>query len=136
MPQPSKPRRVAQDDAQKDKQNNVAPAAGIRGPGATGPDQTPVDNSVDRSMLRFDPEQVLAGIVFHVIDEGLARGVNTESVAHAIARLHGRAARPAIRRSAWLAMTHHDRLEWLLAESRMIPLVGEDDLVILSPRES
>jgi hypothetical protein len=136
MAQPWKPRRAAQTDAENDKQNNVAPAAGIRGPGVSGRDPDPVDNSVDKSMLRFDPEQVLAGIVFHVIDESLARGVCPESVKQAVARLRQRGQRPAIRRSAWLAMTHHDRLEWLLAETRMIPLVGEDDLVILNGREN
>ena len=87
-------------------------------------------------MLTFDPEQVLAGIVFHVIDEGLARGVCAESVAQAVGRLRLRTELPAIRRSAWLAMTHHNRLEWLLAESRTIPLVREDDIVILSSREN
>ena len=145
MPQPSKPRRASQNhtpnDAQGNGQNSSGPAAGARGPGSTGSGAAssggkPVDNSVDKSMLRFDPEQVLAGIVFHVIDEGLARGVCAGSAAQAVARLRQRHHRPAIRRSAWLAMTHHDRLEWLLAESRMIPLVGEDDLVILSARET
>jgi hypothetical protein len=87
-------------------------------------------------MLHFEPEQVLAGIVFHVIDEGLARGVCADSVAQAVGRLRSRAQRPAIRRSAWLAMTHHDRLEWLLAESRTTPLVREDDVVILNSREN
>jgi len=126
-----KPRRASQNNTP-----NNAPGNGQNSSGAAGTGGKPVDDSVDKSMLRFDPEQVLAGIVFHVIDEGLARGVRAESAVQAVARLRQRHHRPAIRRSAWLAMTHHDRLEWLLAESRMIPLVGEDDLVILSARDS
>ena len=91
--------------------------------------------SAEATSLCFEPERVLCGIVFHVIDEGLARDVSVESLKLALDRLRRRRIRPAIRRSAWVAMSNHDRLEWLLAASRTIPLVREDDVVVLSSRE-
>ena len=141
MPQPSKPRRASQDDVNPAEAPTPtptpltpAPDADAAAPRATAPAGSE-EKSPDTSTLRFAPEQVLAGIMFHVIDEGIARGVCAESVAQAVARLRLRPVPPTIRRSAWLAMTHHDRLEWLLAESRSVPLVREDDMVILSSRE-
>ena len=86
-------------------------------------------------ILRFAPETVVRGIVFHMLEEGLARGVESASVERTVARMRRRGMRPTIRHTAWLAMSNHDRLEWLLAESRTVPLIHPDDLVSLDGRD-
>ena len=88
------------------------------------------------AVFRFEPEKVGSAIVFHMLDEGLAREVASESVRRTVTRLHRRGLHPAIRRSAWQVMTNHERLEWLLAESLTVPLVRPDgDVVSLEARD-
>jgi hypothetical protein len=87
-------------------------------------------------VLNFDPERAGRAIVFHMIDEGLAREVEAESVKRTVARLRRRGLRPAIRRSAWELMTNHERLEWLLSETLTVPLMRpDDDVVSLETRD-
>lgn len=96
-------------------------------------DATDADGS---GVLAFAPDLVARTIVFHMLDEGLAREVTEESVRAMVARLRRRGLRPAIRRSAWEVMTNHDRLEWLLAETLTVPLMRpEDDVVTLESRD-
>jgi hypothetical protein len=102
---------------------------------AAGADDAAAGADATDPVLRFEPEKVVCGIAFHVVDEGLGREVEPESAKRAVARLRRASCRPAIRRSSWLAMTHEDRLDWLLAASRIIPLVRDDDVVLLSAKE-
>jgi hypothetical protein len=81
-------------------------------------------------VLHFDPDTVARAIVFHMLDEGLAREVQAESVKRTVARLRRRGLCPAIRRSAWELMTNHDRLEWLLSETLTVPLMQPDGNVV------
>ena len=86
-------------------------------------------------VLTFDADMVARAIVFHMIDERLAREVAADSVRRTVIRLRRRGLRPAIRRSAWEVMTHHERLEWLLSESLTVPLMNpEGDVVSLEAR--
>lgn len=88
------------------------------------------------AVLRFEPDTVAGAIVFHMLDEGLAREVTAESVRRTVSRLSRRGLRPAIRRRAWQVMTNHERLEWLLSESLTVPLMRpEDDVVSLEARD-
>lgn len=89
------------------------------------------------AVLSFEPEKVGRAIVFHMLDEGLAREVAAESVRRTVTRLTRRGLRPAIRRSAWRVMTNHERLEWLLSESLTVPFVQpEDSVVSLEARDA
>ena len=88
------------------------------------------------AVFSFEPEKVGSAIVFHMLDEGLAREVAADSVRRTVSRLRRKNLRPAIRRSAWGAMTNHERLEWLLSESLTVPLMQpEDDVVSLEARD-
>jgi hypothetical protein len=88
------------------------------------------------AVYSFEADAVARAIVFHMLDEGLAREVNAESVKRMVVRLRRRGLRPAIRRSAWQLMTNHERLEWLLSESLTVPLMRPDeDVVTLESRD-
>jgi hypothetical protein len=94
------------------------------------------DGAVAGAVLCFEPEAVARAIVFHMLDEGLAREVAAHSVSQMVARLRRRGLRPAIRRSAWQVMSNHERLEWLLSESLTVPLMSpDDDVVLLETRD-
>jgi hypothetical protein len=87
-------------------------------------------------LVSFDPDAVVRAIVFHMLDEGLAREVAEESVGRTAAWLRRRGLRPSIRRTAWELMSNHDRLEWLLSESQIVPLMQPDrDVVMLEARD-
>jgi hypothetical protein len=88
------------------------------------------------AVLTFEPDVVARAIVFHMLDEGLAREVTAESVNRMVVRLRRRGLLPAIRRTAWQLMTHHERLEWLLSETLTVPLMRPDgDVVTLESRD-
>jgi hypothetical protein len=86
-------------------------------------------------ILRLSAETVVRGIIFHMLEEGLAREVAADSVEKTLRRMRRRDLRPTVRHTAWLAMTNHDRLEWLLAESRTVPLIHPNDVVSLDGRD-
>ena len=92
--------------------------------------RTTAPETVPDAMLSFEPDAAARAIVFHVIDEGLAREVVGESVRRMVSRLRRRGLRPVIRRSAWRVMTNAGRLEWLLAETSIVPLMRPDDGVV------
>ena len=86
--------------------------------------------------ISFEPESAARAIVFHMLDEGLAREVTADSVRKTVARLRRRGLRPSIRRSAWRGMSNHERLEWLLSETLTVPLMNpDDDVVSLETRD-
>ena len=88
------------------------------------------------AVFSFEPDAVARAIVFHMLDEGLARQVTEESVKRTVLRLRRRGLRPAIRRSAWRTMTNHERLEWLLSETLTVPLMRPgDDVVMLETKD-
>ena len=95
------------------------------GPGTDG-----AAGGATEAVINFEPEAVARAIVFHMLDEGLAREVAGESVRRTVVRLRRRGLRPAIRRSAWQVMTNHERLEWLLSETRTVPLMRPDGVVV------
>ena len=138
MPQPRHPFR-SRFGGEDGRQHRPSAGAGDRaaadgeqaGPGPGTP-STPEAEAV----LQFEPDRIVRAIVFHMLDEGLAREIAPDSARNAVARLRRRAVRPSIRRSAWVAMNNHERLEWLLAESRTVPLLRDDDVVLLGSRDA
>jgi hypothetical protein len=99
------------------------------------PGGVPAGGATER-VLNFDPDTVGRAIVFHMIDEGLAREVEAESVKKTVARLRRRGLLPSIRRGRWELMTNHERLEWLLSETLTVPLMRtDDDVVCLETRD-
>lgn len=86
--------------------------------------------------LRFDPISAVRGIAFHLVDERLGRAVAEETMQRTVERLTAKSFSPCIARDRWIMMTNAQRLEWLLAESQTLPLIGADDVVFLRSRRS
>ena len=68
--------------------------------------------------LSFDCHKVVAGILFHVVDEGIALTFESDSLTRTTERLRRQNIGPTISRSQWTEMTNEQRLTWLLVESR------------------
>src|SRR4051812_33537396 len=68
--------------------------------------------------ISLDARGVVAGITFHLIDEGLAERVCPESARRTLGRLEAQGTGPVeVSRSLWEEMSNAERLAWLLAGS-------------------
>jgi len=83
---------------------------------ATGTIGTDAGNP--KNVFRFDPTALVRGIVFHLTDEKIATDVSRDSVRRTVERLVVGNVCPSIERGRWADMSHRERLQWLLAESR------------------
>ena len=72
------------------------------------------------SALHFTPELVLAGICFHLKDEGLVQEITAESIRRATVRMQKERLDLCIAREYWECMDHRERLNWLLSESHTV----------------
>jgi hypothetical protein len=70
------------------------------------------------AVFQFDPKSVVRGIVFHLVDEGIAADVSGDSVRRTIERLTSRKISPSIQRGQWATMSNRQRMDWLLSESK------------------
>jgi len=70
------------------------------------------------SIISFDPDRVVRGLVFHLLDDKHAEHVSDASIRNARERLKKKDLHLAIMRELWEAMSHRERFEWLLARSR------------------
>ena len=70
--------------------------------------------------IRLSPRQVLAGICFHLRDEGLVTSIATESVRRTELRLARERLELSVLREQWECMEHRERLNWLMAESHTV----------------
>ena len=100
------------------QQHKQQPDRGGPNPEGVAAEAGAVGAAAGDSLLHFDPARAVSGITFHLVDEGLARGVTPDSARRAVARLRRRAVRPSIGRGEWAAMTHRGRLHWLLTQTR------------------
>jgi hypothetical protein len=83
----------------------------------------------------FAAPQVIAGITFHLLDEGIATSVCAESAARVVRRMTAAGApRVEISRSLWQEMSNPERLAWLLATSEASYHVAKDGTARLSAR--
>ena len=90
----------------------------------------PVGN---QSVFQFDPASIVRGIVFHVLDEGIASEVTGDSVKRTIERLKTRKIHPSIDRTRWSSMTNRQRMDWLLAESKTATSLALGRTAVLIP---
>jgi hypothetical protein len=107
----------------------------IEHPGSAG--DVP-QNSVVRPAtagISFTAVGAVAAITFHLLDEGIAEGVDNESARRSVARL-ARAAAPVVEisRSFWGEMSNPERLAWLLASTETTYDVRRDGLAVLGVR--
>ena len=88
------------------------------------------------AVLRFDPVLAVQAIVFHLLDEHLAKGVSPETIRRTMERLATKSISLSIARRRWVTMTNGQRLKWLLSESETTTLITENDFVLLRARRS
>lgn len=69
-------------------------------------------------ILNFDDRRIVAGMVFHLIEEHHAERVSEASIRNTRERLRKKDLHLSIAREHWEAMSNRERLEWLLARSR------------------
>ena len=112
---------------------------GGSGNGTAPTGDTPAVQSADPAgtpaapVFQFDPKSLVRGIVFHLVDEGIAADVSGDSVRRTIERLTSRKISPTIHRGQWSTMSNRQRMDWLMAESKtaMSVLVGKT--AVLAP---
>lgn len=68
--------------------------------------------------INFDPDRIVQGLVFHLLDDKHADQISDASIRNARERMKKKEVRLAIMREIWEAMSHRERFEWLLARSR------------------
>jgi hypothetical protein len=86
-------------------------------------------------VIWFDPARIVRGVTFHLLDEGKARGVSTESSESAVNCLARRVDHPAIAADKWAAMENPQRLQWLLDQGRIVVRAESPGFVKLCVRE-
>lgn len=84
--------------------------------------------------LQFDGALAVRGIVYHLLEENLARAIDPETITRTIDRLQGKPFQSHVERGRWAVMTNPQRLQWLLNETQTVTLVGEDEKVYLRSR--
>jgi hypothetical protein len=86
----------------------------------------------DGRVLSFDPVRLIQAIAFHLLDEGKAHAVSTESCRDVAMRLALRFDRLTIPADLWAAMDNPQRLHWLLDQSHVRVSVKSCGSAILS----
>ena len=109
----------------------------IEHPGSAG--DVPQNTAVKAAPkgISFTAAGAVTAIAFHLLDEGIARGVDSESARRSVARLSRSAAAAAvaeISRSFWGEMSNPERLAWLLASTETSYDVRRDGLAVLGVR--
>jgi len=89
----------------------------------------PSDPSED--LLTFTPEQVLAGVSFHLMDEKLASKIDRGSSLEFLERLKQNLIEPFISRTQWCGMSNSSRVDWLLKRGRIVAQIGPSGTAIL-----
>ena len=90
----------------------------------------------DARALRFSAKTLVQGMVFHLLDEGIAVRVTEDSVSHTVGRLERERVRPTIRKDRWEAMDNPGRLAWLLTATHTETSVRPDRVAVLESKGS
>ena len=107
----------------------------IEHPGSAGdvPQNTAVQTPTRG--ISFTAAGAVRAIAFHLLDEGIAKGVDSESTQRSVARLSRSVTAVAeISRSFWGEMNNNERLAWLLASTETTYDVRRDGLAVLGVR--
>ena len=112
------------DQTSRDTLNSAATAAQQTRAVGSGP--------VSRE-VQWTPQRVLAGILYHVLESGMARSIEAASIANAAARLEAEWQPLPPPRAQWRVMSDADRLHWLLQVSRTAVDVDADRMATLRP---
>jgi len=67
-----------------------------------------------QAALRFTPERIVAGITFHLIDEGIGTSVALESTRRTLSRLRQESFTLTISSRIWASLSNAQRLKRLL----------------------
>ncbi|HET6248450.1 MAG TPA: hypothetical protein VFE47_12180 [Tepidisphaeraceae bacterium] len=88
------------------------------------------------AVLRFDAASAVRAIVFHLLDEGLAKSVSRDTIDRTIDRLKSTRIEPSIARRRWVTLSNTQRLRWILNECHTTMRVGENQVVRLRAKRS
>lgn len=86
-------------------------------------------------VLHFPPTHMLAGVVYHLIDEGLARRVDERSVDRILNRLVKEGASCSISRGEWMHLSNRQRLDWLMERAGACASVELGGIAVLQSRK-
>ena len=87
-----------------------------------------------QAALRFTPERIVAGITFHLIDEGIGTSVALESTRRTLSRLRQESFTLTISSRIWASLSNAQRLKRLLEESRTEPSLLGGGTIVLAHR--
>jgi len=88
----------------------------------------------DAAPVQFDAERAVAGIAFHLIDEGVTRLVQQDSMQRTLIRLRQHSFLLSISARTWAVMSNGQRLRRLLDETGTEAALLPDDTAILVQR--
>ena len=88
----------------------------------------------DRSdeTITLSPREILAGITFHLADEGIAASVDVDSQQRALRRLEKAKTRFELAQRLWCAFSHRQRLDRLLSRTGTTYRVRPDRVAVLA----
>jgi hypothetical protein len=84
--------------------------------------------------LQFTPERIVAGITFHLLDEGIGTSVALESTRRTLSRLRQESFTLTISSRIWASLSNAQRLKRLLEESRTEPSLLGGGTIVLAHR--
>ena len=93
--------------------------------------ETPATATRLPATLHFTPERVVAGICFHLRDEGMVQDVTADSIRRAEQRMTRERLDLSIAREYWECMDHRERLNWLLTESHTVTSLAPGGIATL-----
>jgi hypothetical protein len=83
------------------------------------------------AVIRFNAETAVRALVFHLLDERVARVVSPDTIERTIQRLKENRIQPSIARRHWIAMTNSQRLRWFLQECHTTTRTGTNETIRL-----
>jgi len=85
--------------------------------------------------IAFDADTIVAGILFHLADEGIGSTVDPASLQSLRRRLkRANSNVTVVKRARWESMSNPQRLEWLLAVSESCYQVEDDATIAIGHR--
>jgi hypothetical protein len=82
--------------------------------------------------ITLSPREILAGITFHLADEGIAADVDVDSQQRVLRRLEKAKTQFEIAQRLWCAFSHRQRLDRLLSRTGVTYRVRPDRVAVLA----
>ena len=83
------------------------------------------------AVFRFDSDQIIRAVTFHLLDLKRAKRIGKQSLKRTLTRLTTELRTLAVPKDEWAGMTDSQRLTWLLEESRTSVQIMSDGTAML-----